>query len=266
MEIIREEDIDFIKLKRLYCKVNSESIIFYNKTKLYKMFKELSNWQLRRKKTKIELLHDGGELKDVVMPKEQIVNGIYLSGYTMDNIKNSIPIFDFTSRSKSINEFLNLIYRVSLSLRTIHNDPRNIVVGDLSFSNIIIDENMKHYFVDFDSCMIDKIPMDRIPAILDDYTKKRNIRLREINQDTDKFCLMLSTLYTIFRKDIDHVTMTEFDEKAERVNTLKNMREIVLDIKKNGNKIPNVPYIDEVIAKSTLSTKKRIKVANQTEK
>lgn len=41
--------------------------------------------------------------------------------------------------------------------------------------------------------------------------------------------------------------MYEYDEKAEQIEMLKNMRECVLKIKKEKLGFLNIPYIDEFI-------------------
>ena len=71
--------------------------------------------------------------------------------------------------------------------------------------------------------------------------------------------LILNTIYTIFCKDVDSLSMYEFDSKAEKVSALKNMREIVLEIKKYGN-IPTATYIDEFIPETH---KKRVRVTSR---
>lgn len=260
MEILRQSDINFRGLKRLKCYGGSESRLFYDEDTIYKMYKTLSHKELNRKKTKIELLADGGILEDTVMPKEEILRKNILTGFTMERIKNSLPLFDFTTRSNNLHDFIQLVRRVSLSLRKIHDDPRNIVVGDLSFCNIIFDNNFKHYFVDFDSCMIDGIPSDRICFLFDNYIKRRSIYEINIDENTDRLSLILCTLYTIFLKQVDDISMYEFDLVSEKLEALKNMREFVVEMKKYEDVVPSVPYMDEVIL---APSKKRIKAIVQ---
>ena len=256
MEVIQKETIDFSDLHKISCRANSESNLYNDGEVLYKIFKKIPYRHLRRKKEKIELLSNGIELNNVVLPKDIIVSGSLLSGYTMDYKKEAIILFEFVKRSKNINEFLKLVYNVSQTLREIHNDPRNIVVGDMSFSNVIFDKNFEHYFVDFDSCMIDGIPSDRISFLLSDYTVTRRIYNFDINKNTDRLSLILCMLHTIFAEEIDEISMYDYDYVSERVETLKNMREIVLEIKKNKKHIPEVPYVDELIK---TQNKKRVK-------
>lgn len=259
MDIIRRDDIDFSKLQKLKCRANSESNLYSDEEILYKMFKGLTPIGLRRKERKIELLGEGQQIDNVIMPNSKVIDGNLMFGYGMDYIKDSLILFEFAKRNKNINDFLRLIYDVSLTLRKIHEDPRNIAVGDLSFSNIIFDKNYRHYFVDFDGCMIDDFPSEKISFLLADYTKVRGMYRFSVDKNTDIFSLMLCTLHTIFGEEIDKVSMYDYDFVSERVETLKNIREFVVEMKKHNNFIPEVPYMDEVIK---VPSKKRIKLRN----
>ena len=227
---------------------------------MYKMFNEdASSFYLLRKKVKLEALSDGEPLDSAILPNKIIMDNKLLSGYIMNYIKNATPIFCFFSKNKNINAFFKLMNDVSLSLRNIHNDPRNIVIGDLSISNIIFDENMKHYFVDFDSVMIGKLNEDRVPFALERYARRCGLNKYNIDRSTDRLCLILATLFVVFNKSIEEVSMREYDEVSERIETLKNMREIVLEMKKYNALIPNFPYLDELISPSVFQNKKKIK-------
>lgn len=257
MDIIRNEDINFNNLKKLKCRANSESNLYTDGAILYKIFKELTPRKLKRKERKIELLNGGEKIDNIILPESKIINGNLISGYSMDYIKDSLILYEFTKKSKNINDFLKIIYEVSLTLRKIHNDPRDIAVGDLSFSNIIFDKNLKHYFVDMDGAMIDNIPSERISFLLNDYTILRGMYRFSIDKNSDIFSLMLCTLHTIFSIEIDKISMYDYDFVAEKNETLRNMREYVIEMKKKNNYIPSVPYMDEIIK---LPSKQRIKI------
>ena len=264
MNIIEKKDIDFDSLSKYECTVHTESNLFYDDNYMYKMFNEdASKSYLLRKKVKLEALSDGTPLDSAILPIDIIMDNKVLSGYTMNYIKNATPIFKFNSKNNSINDFFRLMYGVSLSLRNIHNDPRNIVVGDLSISNIIFDENMKHYFSDFDSVMIGKLHEDRVPLALDRYARRCGLNRYDINKSTDRLCLILATLFVVFNKSIEEVSMREYDKTAEKVETIKNMRQIVVELKKHNAPVSDFPYLDELISDSVSQTKKKIKTTTE---
>ena len=251
------ENIDLRKLQQINSKQHLESDLFHDKEFAYKIFKDLSIYQIIKKERKMELLQDGECLPNVVMPIDKLFYQNQFRGYTMEYVKNSIPLFDFNKRSKDIGLFLKTLLIVSQSLEKIHQDPRNILVGDLNFDNIIIDKDFNPYFVDFDSCKIKELENETIPAILGSYLLNRNIIKVETTKNTDKFSLLLCTLYMIFKKHIDTVSMYQYDKKTERIETLKNIREFVLEMKK-FEKVPEVPYLHEIISSSDIQSKKTI--------
>lgn len=259
MEILQKKDINFNNLFWYECPANSESNLFYDDDYMYKMFKEENRAYLIRKKLKLEMLSDGGPMDNAVLANAMIMEYRMLSGYRMDKIVDGLPIFEFCTKSKNINDFLRLMYNVSLSLRNIHDDPRNIVIGDVSISNILFDKDMKHYFVDFDSVMVDKLPADRVPFALERYAKKCGLERYDINRSTDRLCLMLAFFFVVFRRSIEKVSMMEYDEAAEKVETLRNMREIVVEIKKYRTFLPDLPYLDEMVSSDVFQNKKRVK-------
>ena len=251
------ENIDLRKLHQINSKQHLESNLFHNQEHIYKIFKDLSIYQTMKKQRKIELLKDGENLENVIMPKDELFYQNEFIGYTMEYIKNSIPLFDFNKRSKDISLFLKILLIVSKSLEKIHQDPRNILVGDLNFDNIIIDKDFNPYFVDFDSCKIKGLENEAIPAILGSYLLNRNIIKVDTTKNTDKFSLLLCTLYMIFKKHIDVVSIYQYDQKSEKIETLKNIREFILEMKKN-EKVPEVPYLHEIISPIDIHSKKTI--------
>lgn len=254
MQIINKRDIDFNKLNKLNWSKSTESTLYYDEELFYKMFADL--FLAIRKKKKLMLLNDGNVISDVVIPNILINDGLITSGCAMERIKGARSLYKY----KNSDIFMMLVYLVSLSLKKIHNDPRNIVVGDLHFNNIIVDNKGQHHFIDFDSCMIDGIAADRLPKNLKYYVFDRGNFKFEVGKDTDRFCLFLSTLGAIFGKDIDYISEKEYDEKSEMIYTLKNMRSFFLEVKKNNKGIPDIPYLSELISINDFPGVKKMKV------
>ncbi len=191
------------------------------------------------------MFYDNPFTNNIVVPKEQILCNNNFVGYTMQYYDNITPLYKLPKECDYV-EFLKIVKKVSLLLKLIHANPLNIVVSDLNFSNIIIYNN-EPYFIDVDSFEIAGLISNRIPSILYSYFNKRHFASVDVNQNSDRFCLVLCTLYSIFSKGIDNVNMYEYDEKAEQIEMLKNMRECVLKIKKEKLGFLNIPYIDEFI-------------------
>lgn len=242
MEILDIKNIDFNKLE-FFSDVNStESSLYFAEELFYKLY---DGFLLpKTKEKKLLLLNDGEKIPGVVIPNILIKNDTLLCGCAMPYIKNAHSIIKYRQSIK----FIMLLYAVSLSLKKIHNDPRNIVVGDLHFNNILIDNKSRHYFVDFDSCMIDDIPQDRLPKCFIEYVNNRGKFKFNVSSRTDKLCMFLSTINALFGKKIDDLSIKEYDIKAERISTLRNMRSYFLELKKNSTTIPDLPYLSDLIS------------------
>ena len=96
--------------------------------------------------------------------------------------------------------------------------------------------------------MIDGIPQDRLPKCFIEYVNNRGKFQFDVNTSTDKLCMFLSTINAIFGKKIDLLSIKEYDEKAEQLHTLKNMRNYFLEVKNNNTKICDVPYMSDLIS------------------
>lgn len=252
MEILDIRDIDFSKLEMLDV-LSSEGTLYFDDELFYKLYDNLED--IDNKERKLLLLNEGINDFDAVIPHILIKNNLMMWGCGMDRVKDAISLVKY----KKSDVFILLLYAVSLSLKKIHNDPRNIVVGDLHFNNILIDKNMKHYFIDFDSCMVDGIAQDRLPTSIMQYVSNRGDFKYKVGSNTDKLCMILSFINSLFGKDIDVLSMDEYDERAEQIYTLQNLREFIIAIKKNLYNIPSVPYLHEVISMRDFSGMKKIR-------
>lgn len=262
MNCIQKREIDFSKLSELSCIYHSESNLYHDDYLVYKMF-DLTFRELWAKEKNLRLLQENKQLEQfhVLIPKEIIYNGRRLSGYTMDYIKDGMPLFDFPLNDLNVSDFLSMVKQASAYTRGIHQSGLNIVVGDLSFDNIIFDKDYQVYFCDFDSCVVLEDSTMMISILLARYLSNHHISLK-LSKDTDKLCLILCTLYVLFHgKSIDSISMTEYNVLAERIEFLQNIREYILNLKKASGSLPSIPYIDECISTNdlTYSTKRLLK-------
>lgn len=257
MEMWDIRDIDFNKLELFNCVNATESSLYFDDELFYKLYNGFL--LTKTKKRKILLLNQGVQLSDVIIPNILINNMDVLCGCAMTYIKDAETLIKY--RNNDI--FMLLLYAISISLKNIHIDPRNIVVGDLHFNNILIDKNGYHYFIDFDSCMIDGIPQDRLPTCLVEYVNNRGKFRFDVDTRTDKLCMFLSTINALFGKKIDILSIDEYDEKAEQLYTLKNMRNYFLEVKNNSTTICDIPYMSDFISINDFPGSKMKKIKNK---
>ena len=242
MKIIDIRDINFKKLELLEV-FSSESTLYFDNEQVYKLYDKHEVDVSKQKQEKILLLNECALPSNVVVPNTLIQNDNLMYGCIMKYIKNSKPLIKY----KNENVFLKLLYEVSQSLSIIHNDARNIVVGDLHLNNILIDNNQNHFYVDIDSCMINGIREDRLPRNLMQYLINRSHYDIRASKETDKLCMILSIINALFDKDIDCLSMEEYDRKTIQTNMPIKLREVIIDIKNNKHDIPYVPYLHEII-------------------
>ena len=196
MEVLDIRDIDFGKLEYLDV-FSSEGSLYYDDKLFYKMYDNLEN--IDNKEKKLLLLNDGINNFDAIVPHILIKNKLSTYGCAMDRVHEATSLIKYNKTDI----FMLLLCGVSLSLEKIHGDPRKIVVGDLHFNNILIDNNRKHYFIDFDSCKIDGIAQDRLSTNLMQYVRNRGNFKFDVDSRSDKLCMVLSLINALFGKEID---------------------------------------------------------------
>ena len=140
MEIFNLKDIDFSKLEFFSDVVSTESSLYFDDELFYKLYEGFVLPKTKEKK--LLLLNDGNNIPEVIIPNILIKNNKLLCGCAMSYVKNANSLFKY----RNSDLFIPLLYAVSISLKKIHNDPRNIVVGDLHFNNILIDIFYIMYF------------------------------------------------------------------------------------------------------------------------
>lgn len=258
MEKYKRSDIDIYSMERLSVS-SREGILYKDGDELYKIFEFLDEDALKIKLDKLIALDKfpvPGGIKtqkllfrtDGCSKREKMVcySRKYIEGKTLSE-------FFKEYKTKDILLALKIVGEVSKTLEMIHNDPRNIVIGDLQFRNILIDEYLKHYFIDLDSCMIEGIPTFCYPSHFGVYAKNRNIKgnlCQYLSKETDKICLILSLFRALFNEHLDNISLYDYDKKTEQINILKNLKEIFLILQNKEIFIPNIPYIHEIADKT----------------
>lgn len=252
MRIIDERDLELKKARKI-SKKTYESNMYELDGKAYKMFKRRTNKEkLEIKKHKVLLLEDS-TTKQIVKPDTLIMKKSKLSGLGMDYIENLGTLYDFSKVCKEVSKYLLVIRNASLGLKDIHNDPLEIVINDLTFFNIIFDEYLNTYYVDADSYEVGKFKATSIAGFLADYCKKRGLNPYPACPLFDRFEFAYCFIEAIFGRRIKDISFYEFDELAEKIETLKNMRLCFKQIKQ-CEKVPNIPYMCDLISDKDLNT------------
>lgn len=249
------------KLKRLNARIHAEANLYYKNNTLYKIFyKNTPKIDLKRKEKKIEIISTL-EYREMVCPIEKLVSydreKKYFMGYTMEYIKNSMTLYEKIS-SLNPKMYLKLISEISKFIKRVHTNNDEIVFCDLSFHNILIDDELKYYLIDLDNIKINGYDEEKISSLAYYYLEFRNIHIK-LDANFDRLTFLLYYLDSIFNADIWDIGMKQYDMMSEKIGALKELRSLVVELKKQNRRIPYIPYLSEVINEDDMKCKKYLR-------
>lgn len=256
MEKIRIKDINFENLILLPYE-SSESQLFtdVNKKHLYKIY----NDEISKKNKSINLyrLSNMEEIKGVIWPTHIITNGKkhekeVVEGCIMpykDNTTQLVNVFDHYNQDV----FDKLMFDNSMILRNVHNS--GLIIGDVSVYNSLFDKKLNSYICDFDSIKTDERNFS-VSGLCMWYFRNREIEAVQINENFDRFSMLLNYLYMVFKRTPESISERLYDEKKEQIPVLNDMEEIVYYLKDRSINIPYIPYLDEMLTVDNEKIKK----------
>ena len=222
-----------------------------NNVSCFKIFdNDLSNYERNIMYSKFNaIINDGIDNRHLLLPKIAIVDkNNNFCGYINNFIPNSQDIgnkYYYTKGVIDTGKIFKATKNASKALREIHD--LNLVLRDLNYGNILEDNKNNIYFCDLDDCKYGVYDGIYIAAPLGPYLDGEIIN---INQNSDRFSMMICFLVTIFNKDVNNIGYKEYDELSEKLQTLKNMRHYFELAKKHEYDFRYFPYIDELIDKN----------------
>ena len=243
MEQIKLKDINLNSLKKLE-QQGTKSTVYRNGTSCIKMldgFYEEEKDALFKKFLDME----GLEIENVLLPKELIVSNGKLEGYTMDYFP-SVSLNDkFEVRHVDTKVLFDYVYKASKILREIHRN--GIICQDLSFENILVDDNGNVKFCDLDGCSYKDNVSPFVSLIMKryfiDYRKEQLLLCTNL----DRVGMMLSFFYIVYAKELQKLNRKSYSKLAEKSNTLEEMRKYANALLDRSNPVPAIPYLDELI-------------------
>ena len=243
MDIIQYKDIELDE-KDLNKSQGTKSKVYIKQLKCYKIFTDIFDDERKIIFKKFKEM-EGMELKDVILPNELIMKDDLLVGYTMDYFSNSENLYDYFTKERfqDINEILNVTKRVSQMFRNIHS--LGIKLQDISFDNILIDNNGNLKICDIDSCSYKNYQGSYISMASHLFYSTCKYKEPVIDESFDNVSLLLSALLTIYHKMIFELRNKDYEKIAKHVQTLQNFKILIkkmyLQLK------PQIPYLDDFI-------------------
>ena len=240
MDIIKYKDIDLTSLNM--CAIQgTQSRVLIKDDKCYKFVDTLypeERVQLVKKFNDME----GIKVDNVLFPKELIMDGDTLVGYTMDYFPNSFNLFDRFARVKEIdvNSIFEATKKVSLILRELHEN--GIVLQDFTFDNILINGNGEVRVSDIDGCSYKGNHSPYLSVIMSNYYKKV-CQHPKIDENLDRQSLFLSMLCSIYDDMV--LGMKQYDLYSKEIKTLGDMRELFKTLMQSSG--TQIPYLDEML-------------------
>lgn len=175
----------------------------------------------------------------------------------MKYVENAIP-FNKKSLDMEIDSYIALSLEISKTLKTIHSF--GILLPDFNFSNVLIDKNLTYYFSDLDSASVDG-RTEVISSHILFYLRKKGILVPNIVvEDYDRIALILSFADLLLEGNSLSIKEYNYYEKMEQISVLKNIKELVFELRNNNEVMKNVPYLHEIVTLSKKNDKTLKKV------
>ncbi len=244
MEKIKMGDIDLSTLQKLQSQ-GTFSTIYTDGNLCYKILDGLYRDE------KQDLYHkfldmNGINIDNVLFPRDLIVENGILQGYTMDYFKNSICLSDkFSTRYFNCKDLLFYVDKASRILREIHR--YGIIYQDLSFENILVNNEGDVTFCDIDGCRYRNHSSPFFSVIfkefLIDYRKSKVFN----EEDIDKISMILSFYLLMYKQVLQKITKKQYRTLSKHIHTLENLKQCANMLVDKNCTIKDVPYLDEVI-------------------
>lgn len=244
MEKIQLKDVDISKLQKLQQQGTNASL-YRDGSICYKIL----DWLYEEEKEQLykKLFDmDGIKIENVLLPKQLIMQGDKLQGYTMDYFADSLPLSDkFTVRYVDSKKLFDYVLKASQILRTIHS--KKIICQDLSFENILVTEDGNVAFCDLDGCSYKKHVAPFISILMKNFwTDYRNEKI-PVSTNLDRISMMISFYYLLYAKELQFLTKKEYHKLSVKISTLENLKIYAKKLVDKTTPIGYIPYLDELI-------------------
>lgn len=243
MKSIYKSDIDFDKMKMMGYGSSSGDYTYIDEenNKFYKMFQYgLTNPpDMEKKLEEIEKLNKSY----ISNPLDIVYNyDLDLDGYTQKLIKGNT--LKELINSRNVLEYIKDIITVSKNLEDLHNS--NVVVGDIGFHNIMIDEKGEPIFIDVDSVSINDIKSSTVSLLLNNYYGRKN-RNVEIGENSDNIGLYLALFKVIFGRELAVIANDTYIHEICSCPVLAYLYPVYNLLTRRNEGIPEVPYLHKVL-------------------
>lgn len=246
MKKIDITSINFDKVIKINDDISSESAIYYDNKMVYKIYRNFSIYELVEREVHVEETSKVTNLK-VAAPLAKLYDHGLFCGCAME-YKRGITLAEY-EKAHSKEELKDKLIDVSLELEEIHRNRKKIVLGDVNYNNVMIDEENNDFsFIDFDGVGIKRLEPMTLSAPLFEYLENRGIDYQG-KQNYDRLAYLLAFYQTVFHKSIDDVSEDEFEMKTDELPFLNRSRYDFKVLKKKNKIVKDMPYFHDIFSK-----------------
>ena len=215
MEFINFQDINLSSM-HLSKTQGTKSTVYIDNDKCYKILDKLYISEKRKLLEKF-IDMDGIIINGILFPKELIIEDDRLVGYTMDYFKDSMNLYDFFTRGRfvDINDIFSAVKKASLIVRKAHEN--GIILQDLSFDNILSNDNLDIKICDIDGCKYKRKMSPFISMIMHNYYDVFMKKPYTVDENFDNQSLLLSMLLSIYHNMA--FSMDTYDKLSDKTKT-----------------------------------------------
>ncbi len=244
MEKIKFKEINFSALHKLQ-RQGTQSTIYTDGFLCYKLLDGLYPDE-KRDLSKKFLDMDGIKMNGVLLPLHLIVEDDNLKGYTMKYFAHSMPLSEkFLKRYFHCKELFIYVEKASKILRNIHSN--GIIYQDLSFENILVDDNGNIVFCDIDGCTYKEHISPFFSLLFKNFLMDFRHSTLSTKEDIDKLSMLLSFFLVMYGQELQRITKKQYHALSNHIQTLENLRKTADRLVNPNFPIENLPYMDEVI-------------------
>lgn len=218
------------------------STIYKQEDLLYKIYLKKEP----HKRHILDILIDNTSLREIgALPiqKIKVDNGYY--GMVMRYIPNTRPFLKYSRSKNDVNDLINMFIVLSENLKKIHLE--NIKFSDLHHNNILLTQNLKPYFIDFDDAIVGEYSSQHICCMCHflhelegkDYDFISHV-IKDMNLDREALIIMF--INTLLGLEIEKLSEVEYYKLIDSLskNFPNDFIKILEQLKKNA--LLDIPF------------------------
>lgn len=260
MRRVNIKDLKFDEFTKINPSFGGSTSNIYTDGKLvYKLYNDTIMSDVKLLKSYERVINLLGQIRDLdvaLLPRDIIVEKSFLRyilrGITMDCLEG-VTLYDLYEQGREEEVFRGVL-NASRGLKTIHDRPENIVIGDTNFSNVMMltdknGENTLPRFIDFDSVSIgnniyEYVINSKVIKFLVNTGKDINV-----NSNLDRLSYLLEFLNIVFGIDSVHLlNLNELDRLSAHIDGFKDLKRVICNLLDTNNCMPYIPYLHEVFS------------------